>query len=174
MSARGIGAIIGFVIGLVLCVGIFRICNNNNKLKSEYDERQEVIRGRAYKYGFYAAIFYLVFLTIWPLTEISLNVSDAVLGFCGIILSVCVMAIYSIWNDAYWGINNNRTRYLIIFVVATVINLLVGIRSVVSGDIIEDGIVQAPCINLLCGLMFLVVTATLLIKKFADKAEEDA
>ena len=172
MSARGLGAITGAIIGLILCIVIFKICNKNNKVKSEYDERQEAIRGRGFKYGFYTALAYFAILTLLPITELNMKVDNSVLGFCGILISVLVLAVYTIWNDAYWGINNNRMRYLIVFALATVINIAVGIGACVTGNMIQDGVVQAPAINLLCGVLFLVIAITLVIKMVAKREEE--
>lgn len=172
MSARGMGAITGFIIGLLICLILFVFCNNNRKVKHEYDERQEIIRGRGYKYGFYTGLFYMAFLTLWPLTEIELPITDTVLVFIGIVLSISVMCIYSIWNDAYWAMNNNTTRYIVVFVAATMINLLVPIVAIVNGTMVEDGVLQAPAINLLCGVIFLVVGGTLLAKKLINGKED--
>ena len=173
MSEKGIGAVVGLILGLLICVIIFKVCNRNSKLKCEYDERQEMARGRAYKYGFYTAIVYLGFMAIWPLFEIKLIVDNTVLSFIGVLVSICVMAVYAIWHDAYWGLNNNKNRYILVFILATVINLANGIISILSGHMVEDGVVQAPCINLLCGLMFLIIAVTLLIKDKFKKDEEE-
>jgi len=172
MSAKGIGAITGFVIGLLLCVVIFMVCNKNGKMKSEYDERQNVIRGKGYKYGFYTAMFYFAFMAIWPLTEIELPLSITVEAFVGIVLSVLVMSVYSIWNDAYWAINNNVERYTIMFIVITIFNLFVGGMSIAKGHMFKDGKLQDPFINLLCGIMFLIIAVVLIVKKYTKK--EDA
>ena len=172
MSARGIGAITGFVIGLLICIVIFKVCNRNGKMKSEYDERQEAIRGRGYKYGFYTGLLYMAFLTLWPLTDIELPISDTVRAFVGIMLSASVMCVYSIWNDAYWGINNNITRYIVVFILATAINILVAGRAISVGIMIEDGIVQAPAINLLCSIMFLIIAGVLFAKKYIINKED--
>lgn len=173
MSARGIGAICGVIIGLILCVVIFKICNKDKKIKSEYDERQETIRGRGYKYSFYTALGWMAFMAVWPLTDIQLLVDDTVLSFSGIMISVSVIAVYSIWNDAYWGINNNKGRYLVVFALATVINLLVGIMSIIHGGMIVDGVVQAPAVNLLCGVLFLIIACTIVLKKSVKDKEEE-
>ena len=56
MNAKGMGFIAGLIVGLVLVVIIFRIANTDKKIKSEYDERQLRIRGKAYKYAFYTML----------------------------------------------------------------------------------------------------------------------
>ena len=55
---KSAGFVIGIVIGLIACVVLFKISNTNHKSKTEYDERQQVIRGKAYRYAFYVLAVY--------------------------------------------------------------------------------------------------------------------
>ena len=38
------GVVFGIMVGLVICVGLFKFANKDNKIKSQYDERQEKYR----------------------------------------------------------------------------------------------------------------------------------
>ena len=72
MSDMNLGILFGIFFGLILSVILLKVCNKNKKVRSEYDERQNVVRGRAYKYGFYAICFYLAIVAILPIANISL------------------------------------------------------------------------------------------------------
>ena len=63
------GILTGVVIGLVVLAVIFVICNKNRKLKTEYDERQQILRGNGYRFGFYA-------MTVWAGIQILLAAMD--------------------------------------------------------------------------------------------------
>lgn len=173
MEARAIGALCGVVIGLILSLILLVVCNKNRKIRTEYDERQKAVRGQAYAWGFFSAIAYFAVMSIASIMDVTMYVSDTVLFFGGIFFCVTVMAVYSIWKDAYWGLNNNRKSYAIVFIAAFVINLLVAIINIVSGEMVVDGVIQGSCVNLLCAVMFVVIGMTLLIKKAVKKEEED-
>ena len=50
------GIAMGIALGLVICFIIFKYANNNHKVRTEYDERQRVIRNKGYKIAFYTAL----------------------------------------------------------------------------------------------------------------------
>jgi len=175
MNAETTGIIFGVFLGLLLCILIFRICNSNKKIKSEYDERQEAIRGKSYKYGFYTTIIYLGVLTIFYMTDFAIPFTISAVVFFGLILGISVMAIHSIINEAYWGINNNKKKYAIVFIVCAIINLASGISGIIDGTILQG--FQGRMISLECGLMLLVVGIAVIIKdkispKSSDEEEE--
>lgn len=172
MNAEVIGVICGIVVGLIICAIFFIATNSNHKMRTDYDERQDAVRGRSYKYGFYTAEIYFAFLTVLYMAEISMPFTLSVQAFFGIFLSVLVVAIHSIWNNAYWGLNNNKKKYFILGAVCTVINLGVGIMHIVDGTILLG--TQGPVINLLCGIMLVIVGINVAIKdKFKSEADSD-
>ena len=90
-TAYIIGVIAGVAVGLVLVFLLIRYFRTDKKIMPQYDERQELIRGRGFKYAFYTSLVYfgLLTLTIFCLTEI---VQPGVLTFLGVCLSVLVYA----------------------------------------------------------------------------------
>jgi len=92
------------------CWAIFKRANNDHKAKTQYDERQNVIRGRGYMFGFWTVLVFLGILFIMETFGITLPVAPFSLGFIGAILGATVMSVYTVWNGAYWGLNNNRKQ----------------------------------------------------------------
>jgi len=172
MNAEMIGIIIGIFLGLAFCVVIFKTANKDKKVKTEYDERQEAIRGKSYKYGFYTAMIYLAILTVLFIADIPSPFVISIEVFFGICLSSLVVEIHSIWNNAYWGLNNNKGRYYIVLAIITIINLGVGIKAIIEGTLLIGH--QVQMINLLCGIMLLIVILTMIIKsKVCTKQDFD-
>ena len=172
MNAEVVGVVTGIIIGLIICIIIYVTCNSNKKIKSEYDERQKEIRGTSYTYGFYSVIIYLALMLIFFMSDIAIPFVLPVIAFFGIFIGICVVAIHSIWNGAYWGLNNNKTKYFIVMTLCTVINLGVGIMGIVNGTILLG--YQGQLINLLCGIMFLIIGAVTFIKgKISPDADID-
>ncbi len=165
---RSAGFMIGLVIGLILVVVLLRFANYNKRVKTEYDERQKEIRGKAYQYGFYAMMIYECIMIAVRLGGVSLPVEPYVLHFAGIVFGGMVLSGYSIWKDAYWGMNNDRKRYAIIFLVTAALNAIPVVASVKAGNL--SG---APIMNVICLIMLGFLGAELLIKHLMDKGGEE-
>ena len=157
---------------IVVCVCIYKFANKDSKIKTEYDERQKALKGRSYMYGFYTLVIWECFLTVlnaggYELTSMPMYAIHSLGIFIGIIL-VCV---HGIWTEAYWGLNNNKRRYIGVFAVLFVINVLPLVMVATHGNQLtaED----FPYENLYVTVMLIVLGITSLIKKAVDKKEEE-
>lgn len=173
MSERNMGVIVGIFFGLCLAVLLLWVCNRKGQIRTQYDERQKLVRAGGYKIGFWVITIYECVLAILGIGEVVIPVEAPVLHFGGIICGITALGIYSVWKDAYWGLNNDKRRYTILFVVCGAINLLSGVMSIVDGRIMNDGMVSLPAMNLLCGLMILVLGIALGVKSLVSKDAEE-
>ena len=169
---RSTGFVAGVLVGLILVVIIFKLANTNHKVKTEYDERQREIRGKAYMYGFYAIIVWEAVMMALDLAEAALPVEPFVLHFGGIFLGCVVVAGYSIWNGAYWGMNNNRRTYGIVLIVAGLLNAIPVIGSIRAGTFMKAGESSAPVVNLLVLIMLVAIGALLLVRQILDSGAD--
>lgn len=170
------GVVVGMLVGVILIVVLFKFANTNHVVKTEYDERQQVLRYKGYMVGFYAAIIYEVIMLLISIAEIEIPAEAYVIHFGAIMAGAMALAIHSIWNDVYWGLNNNTKRYIAVFVILFLINAAAVVRAVMAGTLVEDGKLAAASVNLLVAAMILVIGIVLLIKQAADKkaqANED-
>ncbi len=165
---RSLGAAVGILIGIVLVVIIFKIANKNHKVKSEYDERQEIARGKGFRLAFYTIVIYAAINVVLGMAELSLPMDPAVMAFSYIIVGALVDVEYCIWNDCYWGMNNNKVRYTIAFMIIGLINLIVPIGAAINGGLILDGVLSTPGINLLCSVLLITMGITMGLKEFVD------
>ena len=174
MNATSLGFVVGLMIAAVLIVFIFNYANKDGKVRTEYDERQKSVRGKAYKYAFFAEIFAQALLMMTLMSGIELPIENYALVFIAIIIGCMVLATYCIWNDVYWGLNNDHRRYQIVFAVALVFNILPVFFNALGGTLIENGKIGMPLLNIVVIIMMIVVYVELLIKKVIDKktAEE--
>ncbi len=171
-SARAVGVAVGILIGLVIAVLLVRFANKNNKYKTDYDERQIKVRGDAYRYAFYTVVVIEVILFLLKLGEVSLPVHDSVLHIGSVLIGCIVLCVYSIWKDAYWGINNNRKRYGIVMLVCGLLNLIPVIGAFANGSMVRDGVVTGPVINLMVCVMLLLIGFELLLKHIMEVRAE--
>ncbi len=164
-KASGITA--GIIVGLIICIFLFRYMNKDKKVMTKYDERQEMARGKAYKYGFWASMIAAAFVMLLDISMITLASSFTkyfFIMFVGIIAQVT----YSIWNDAYYGINTNKKRLIVICIVAGISNLLNVVATIMGGQFIVDGIVSDAGANALCCILLLYAGVLLIIKDRKD------
>ena len=100
-----------------------------------YDEIRLQIRGNAYKLGFSVIIVLLAVTGLLYDTD-GLNISNYMttdmLLFLILYAGVTVFAVYSILNDAFFRVLENRNRYLLLcalIIVSNAASLLQSIRS---------------------------------------------
>ena len=67
------------------------------------------------------------------------------------------MCVHISREDAYMSLNENPKRTYALFLAIAVINILVGVRGILEGTIIKDGVVTFSGINLLCALLFIIL-----------------
>lgn len=169
---RASGVLIGAVVGLLICFFAFKVLNKNGKTKTEYDERQKEIRGVAYMWAFWTMSGYLAALILLEEAELAIPVTATVKYFFGFFLAGLVLSMYCIWNGAYFGLNNVTKRWYVFITLFGIINIAIAIKGIVSGSMMENGVVNYPCINLLCGILLLAIISALLIKRKIDSIQE--
>lgn len=106
-SDLGIGLkvafIIGLAIGLLVVVILVAVTKNGNETKNQFDERQELVRGKGFKYGFFTMMIANVALLSLYVLIISWFSNMEVAMIASIVVGVSVFASYCIWNDGYFA-----------------------------------------------------------------------
>ncbi|MBR3306986.1 MAG: hypothetical protein IKI75_07025 [Lachnospiraceae bacterium] len=172
MSALQYGAAVGIAVGLILVVIVLKAINKDGAVKTKYDERQLVARGNAYRYGFFSTIICCAILLVLDMDGDISSKLGYVSFFIPVMAGLIVQISYSIFSDAYVGQNTNMTKFIVIMTAISVFNLLVGLIPLVRGELLSEGKLTGPFINLTVGLLFIIVAAELLVKKAIDSREE--
>lgn len=165
-----LGAIFTFAIIAAIFISLIANTkiNKDKKVKTKYDERQKQARGKAYTYGFYTMIISSYVLMLAHMFGLG-----HFLGFYGyiatVILGVIVQMTYAIFKDAYVGMNMNFRKYMIFMSIISLINIAATVSAFINGEMVIDGALQSPVMNLLCSILFAVLVADLGIKKLIDK-----
>ncbi len=171
--SKSFGMGFGIMVGLLLCVLIFKYVNTNHKVKTEYDERQQAIRGKGYTIAFYAAIIMEAVLLVLSIGNVPLFIEPYMAHAAVIFLSCTVLCCYTVWNGAYWGLNNNHKRYYIILAAAFILNAFPVIMTAVNGGgLIENGKTSPVCISLFAALMLIVIGIVMLVRDILDRKAE--
>ena len=169
----GIGYVSGLMFAAVICVIIFKFANSNRKIKSEYDERQEAIRNKGYKYSFYTVMALEAVMMILSMSEVTFPVATYLVHLGIILIGCMVLCMYCIWNDVYWGLNNNRKRYTAVLTVALVLNIIPIIGVINKGEIATSGFESLPIMNIMVVAWMVVIGLFAMAKKIFVKSEEE-
>lgn len=173
---KTVGFMVGVLVGIVLVAIIIRKLNRKNsqgKYRTEYDERQQLIRGKGYAVGFYSIVVYLAVLMIVDMLGVKIPATLQIIAFTGIIVGIVADCCNCIWKGAYWGMNNKKNAYAIFFVVAGIINFGAFYMACRQGRVMENGMISTSVINLLCGIMLLAIGIASVVKSAADKRIAD-
>ncbi|MCR5624584.1 MAG: hypothetical protein K6G11_05000 [Lachnospiraceae bacterium] len=170
-SARSLGLAIGVIVGLIVTVVILKLINKDGNTKTKYDEMQLITRGKAYTYAFWTLIIIELFLCITSTGDYKFPFNNYVLHFSAIIIGIVVQVSYCIWHNAYFGLNNSKSRFAIFAILIAVFNFGIALYLHSKGELIVDGVFQDALMNIIVGCMFIVIGIELFVKMIVDKGE---
>ena len=169
---KSIGIASGIVLGLIICIIVFKYANKDHNVKTAYDERQQEVRGRGYRAAFYTAMILEAVMLILYYGDLPLPADPYMAHAAVIFISCTVLGCYVIWNGAYWGLNNDRRRYYIVLAVTVILNALPVIMTVAHGGLLEDGKLSPVIINLLALVMLAAMGIVMLVRDRLDRNGE--
>lgn len=152
------------VIVIVLIAIVYVIRKKSGLMCEKYDERQKIIQGMGYKYGFFAM---LISSMAYGLTMggFDIPIHPAVGITACAFLGVGVFAGYCIWKDAYFGISGNCKKTIILMALVTIANVLAVVSHIMADTLIEDGVLGISAMNALCALLFLAMLVVIAVKR---------
>jgi len=170
----------GLAFGIVTALIIFALVWKFSKktMKGKFDERQELVRGRGYKY---ASFTLLGLITLDLLAEglgafATLPVTRELALFFIILTGVMVYALYCIKNDSYFGVGTDYRTYRAVMWVIVVCNAVSAFSGLRSGAIVDGKLAFGPFSALLFVLAFAIILISLSVKQrkaAIEEAEED-
>lgn len=170
--ATGLAA--GIIFALILVIVVWKF--NKKTMKGQFDERQELVRGRGYKY---ASFTMLGLITLYLLIEgygafETLPVPRTLALFFIILAGVMVYALYCIKNDSYFGVGTDARTYRAVMWVVIVCNLVSAFSGFKDGAMEDGKLAFGPCASLLFCISFAAILIALYVKKRISDAEEAA
>jgi magnesium-transporting ATPase (P-type) len=161
------GLAVGIAVALVLSVVVWNMSRklNGGSKKPDYDERQKLERGIAYRNGYFTLMAYVALYALANLFE---NVPfDPSLGLmCGIMLSIMVFVVTAIRHDAYVSLNQNPRSWLICGTLIAGANLLSGIVGVMNGRL------SSGLLSLMIAVMWIVIILVFVLHRRKAEAQE--
>ena len=162
----------GAVLGILLAALIVTLSRDWNTKPGKYDERQIAEQGKSYKLAFYtflacATVMIVISDVLTKYVEMRLQL------FIVFLIVAAVMLTHSVMHDAYFRMDESRRFYVIFFAFLTVFNIGIGIRHLIAGEAIVDGVFTfIGFANLLCGVLSGYLLLLIFIKKLRDREED--
>ncbi len=168
---------IDYVFYAILAIVILAVIIKSLKMAkanpSKYDERQLIMRGKAYKIGFMTILVLTASYIFLSLSFDELIMYGYLWNCVSLFVGITVFAVYSVWNDAFFPLKDDANSYILLYIFVIIANYI-GISPVVQEtNSIADVLLSYRLTNVLCILSFTIVLITLLIKKHIDRKEED-
>lgn len=166
----GLGLMAGILVGVGIVVLLLLL--RLRVLDRTFDERQELARGRAYRYGFWTLA---AALAAYGLSELALGRwCDALAGgmLC-LAPALTVFAVACIRSDAYLSLRERPKQILTVLALATALNLVIGTVNLMEGRVVTGGVLRLEAVNLICAIMCLIVLGVL-VHALRTRREEDA
>ena len=170
------GLAFGIVTALIIFGLVWKFSKRKNMMGS-FDERQELVRGRGYKYAFFTV---LGLITLDLLAEAfgaieALPFTRTLVIFFIILAGVMVYALYCIKNDSYFGVGTDTRTYRAVMWVIIVCNAISGFSGLREGAMADGKLAFGPCASLLFCAAFVVIMITLSVKQrgMADEESEE-
>ena len=168
-----IGLAFGIITALVIVIIVWKF--NKKNMKGQFDERQELVKGKGYKYAFFTT---LGLIAVDLLCESSCYFENSVVPhelalFFVILAGVLVYALYCIKNDAYFGVGNDTRAYRAVMWVVIACNAASGFSNLRDGAFENGKLEFGPCASLLFCAAFIVILIALYLKKSTSE-EDDA
>ncbi len=169
---------LGFIAGIATVAVVASIIaiiykKKYGRKKNDYDERQEALRGKAYKAAFFTLIIYMVangviskgLGIIWAeaMTE----------ALIGVFLSVTVFVVICIKDDAYLSMSDKPATYLALFSIIGFVNIGISTFFFVRNEsFLTDGILNEKAVNLSAGIVFIILAIAIAAKMLHDRQIE--
>lgn len=167
------GVTCGLVVGIILVIIIMKTTTKDHSTKCKYDERQQLVRGKGFKYAFFTMMIYNFFFGLCFEFIFEKQIMDTGASMVlGATIGMMVYAIYCIWNEGYISMNENPKKVMAALAIVGAANLCIGIAELSGGQLIENGMLTIRSINLLIGMEVLIIVAVQLVKFALDKKEE--
>lgn len=174
MDAGVIGGLCGVATFIVVLIALLLVTRKDRSIKCKYDERQELVRGRGYKYAFFTMIICdAVFIVLNEDAGLERYITSSLEMFIAFCVGVAVYASYCIWHEGYFGLNSNPGRRLAVIILLGVMNIVLGIVAWRNGSCFEDGALTYQFSNAVVGILSLWVSVIVALKWMRDKKEDE-
>lgn len=175
MEGKSISYVVGLCAGIAVSVLVLTLLRKRRGgASNEYDERQVLVRGKAFGTAFFTLMCYLA-LNAAVCTICGPWAVPGIDGLLGIFLGVGVFLLRAIEGDAYFSLRENPRffRILCLVVIACQLpNILMSLRQE-DERFFTDGLLNSNCLSIACTIVFAAAFIAIGIHEKRRSGEED-
>ncbi len=156
--------IAGFVVGLLL-VALIALLLRKKLGGGDYDERQQLLRGQAYRQAFIVVllltVLYCVIVAVGgPVME------DGVAAAVICLIGIGVFAVECVLRDAFFTVRTKPAVYLVICAAVVVSQGLNTWSHIKDGELMNNGLLTFDVVSPVCGVIFLLLGLTIVYQVY--------
>ena len=150
------GLLVGILVPLAALFLVIRVFKKK-LFCNEYDERQKLAQGKAYKWSYFTLLGYLLLGGLFDLATGIRWCDLYTFVFMGVFLSLAVFIVLCLQMDAYVSFRQRPKQAVLVLLVIAAMNLIPGIINISTpGVLIADGMLTYHVVNPLLGLLLLI------------------
>ena len=165
-TAWWMGFVVGILIVAVVCAIVAKVARRKGAGVGQYDERQQIARGKAFTWA-YATL--MVYLALWMILR-SLEVPffmESLSVAIGALISIAVCVAYSVFHDAYFKASESPRAWIVIICAIGLLNTGIGLHHLLTGATLRERLYEN--MNLFVGLLLVATLAFIVIKRAMDR-----
>ncbi|MCI8634224.1 MAG: hypothetical protein HFJ05_01310 [Eubacterium sp.] len=138
----------------------------------QYDERQEIVRGRGFQYGFAAMAAALILQAVYT-DWLAQFFSYEMLPLLCLCIGILVNTVYIILHDGYFPVNEHPMTVFFCLAVLFLSNLFQTIHAIRIGVFVQDGEAMAGVGYLILAVIFLIELLAILCRFIIKRKEKE-
>ena len=160
-------------VSVLLVIALLWLSRTDHSLKGEYDERQMLMKGKAFRGAFFTALGYSLLIFLLDIVGVKIPMETGLLVLTGGMISLIVYVTIAIMNDAYIGLNEKLGSTLLVFLACGFINIVPIITNIREDKFVKNGVLTNSFANVIMVVMLFIISAVLIIKHLViNKGEE--
>ena len=167
---------IGMLVGITVALGIFAVIAAINRKRGkpgEFDERQELIRGKAYQHAFFAV---MIFSALYGLAVVTVErplMADGVSALIAMFVGIAVFAVESIVRDAFFTAKNRPKSYIILYIAVIFSQIVNAVGNIREGGLVQNGVLTMNVLPVICAAVFTIILLAIILKTVHQPKEDE-
>ena len=167
-TAMALGFVTGILVVVIVCAVLGKMAKKKGAIgRGQYDERQQIARGRAFTWAYAVLLVYLALWMVLRSMEIPFFM-EGISVMIGALLSIAVFVASAIFQDAYFKASESPRTWIIIISAVSLLNVGIGVGRLLRGETIADRLYNN--MNLFVGALFVIVLVCVVIKRAVDRS----
>lgn len=173
MNEYALGLMFGILIALLI-VTILSVAKRRKTGKpDDYDERQQLIRGKAYQHAFFAVMIFSALYGLAVVTAERPLMVDGLSALIAMFVGVVVFAVESIARDAFFTAKNRPKSYIILYIAVIFSQIVNAVGNIRDGGLVQDGVLTMNVLPVICAAVFTIILLAIILKTVRKPKEDD-